>query len=106
MMRYSFQDFLDYQNELNDKCNEENVDCAIDYILNELYDQIEQWPTVHMIKMFYTLNSENKIVHLSNYSWTELNSIADYFEDRGYSVDFLHAEGEEEGSIIGIKISW
>lgn len=105
-MRYSFQDFLDYQNELNDKCNEENVDCAIDDILQELRGHIEQWPTAHMIKIFHVLNNEGVYVHLSNYTWTELNSIADYFEDRGYSVDFLHAQEEEKDSIIGIKISW
>ena len=36
MMRYSFEDFLNYQNELNKRCDEKKVQETIDIILEKL----------------------------------------------------------------------
>lgn len=87
-MRYSFQDFLNYQNELNDKYCQETVDAMIDSILDELQRTIDENPTTHiaLIHHYYTTNSYVEYFYQS--SLKQLEAVKEYFENMGFTVEY------------------
>lgn len=93
MMRYSLKDFLKYQNELNNKCDEEKVERIIDSILKDLKRCIETHPTQHKCTLNYYagINSDSDridYIRLSHCSATELSQVKDYFEQMGFKVSY------------------
>ena len=94
MMRYSFQDFLDYQNELNDKYDQKVVDAMIDGVLTELRRYIEIHPTTHSYSIvgYYVKKNSRTIdfnLFSSGYSLKELKTVKEYLENMGFTVDYL-----------------
>ena len=86
-MRYTFQQFLEFQNKLNAKLDEELVEKAIDAILSELEDIIRCYPTAHKhaITRIYIRDQYNK--RLEQLTASELNAISDYFRNMGFRVE-------------------
>ena len=94
MMRYSFEDFLNYQNELNKRCDEKKVQETIDIILEKLKHSIERHPTRHKtcLTIFFKYMTDDSSDHLdfSLYTATELSKIKQYFEEMGFKVSYCY----------------
>lgn len=107
MMRYSFQDFLNYQDELNEKYDEEKVKCMIDGILVKLRTRIEQCPTTHTHIVYNNIcDGDICCYDILNCSLTELQAISDYFEDMGFTVEWLHIQEDDNAAIVGFQMNW
>lgn len=108
MMRYSFQDFLNYQNELNEKYDKEKVKCMIEDILVQLRTWIERYPTTHTHKVYDNLCDGGSCCYdIVNCSLTELEAISHYFEDMGFNVEWLYdVRDDDNTAIVGFKMDW
>ena len=107
MMRYSFQDFLNYQNELNKKYDKEKVECMIEGILVQLRTWIERYPTTHTHKVYDNLCDNDICCYdIFNCSLAELQVISDYFEDMGFTVEWFYMRDDGNEAVTGFKISW
>lgn len=105
-MRYSFQDFLDYQNELNNKYNGEKVECIIDNILYQLRSMIELYPTTHKCKIYNGSHNDDCNYDLHHCSLNELRTISNYFKDMGFTVTWVYFKNDKTRLIQCFEISW
>ena len=112
MMRYSFSDFLNYQNELNNKYDQKVVDAMIDGVLTELRRYIEVHPTTHTyVATGYYIIEDNRATDYKSFSCChtlkELKAVKEYLENMGFSVDYLRYTASYESSfnesVNGIK---
>lgn len=86
-MRYTFQQFLELQNELNAKLDEELVEKSIDGILNELEQHIRRYPTSHKYVDTQILDRGYFYRDLGQLTASEQNAIFDYLRDMGFRVE-------------------
>lgn len=113
MMRYSFKDFLTYQNKLNEKCDEEKVEETIDCVLRRLKYIIEKYPTTHKkeLNLFFKSMEDDSgdVINLSRYTATELSRIKQYFEEMGFKVSYSYDDAYVSnpcGDIRGFLFEW
>ena len=99
-MRYTFQQFLEFQNELNAKLDEELVEKTVDGILSELEDHIRCYPTAHkyVITRIYVRDQYYK--KLEQLTASEQNAISDYFRNMGFRVELSSKFGANDIMII------
>ena len=103
MMRYSFKDFLKYQNELNEQFDKQKVNAIIDDMLIELRKQVECFPTLYaFIYKFYFNWDKKESYYLTQCSQAELTAIKSYFQDMGFKVVY----DTDDTSIDGLKLTW
>lgn len=103
MMRYSFNDFLKYQNELNERLDKQKVDAIIDDILMELRKQVECYPTLYAFIYRVCFDwDKGEGFRLSACSQAELTMIKSYFQDMGFTVVY----DTDDTSIDGLKLTW
>lgn len=86
-MRYTFQQFLELQNELNAKLDEELVEKSIDGILNELEQYIRRYPTSHKYIATQIFDRGRFYRDLERLTASEQNAIFDYLRDMGFRVE-------------------
>lgn len=106
MMRYSFKEFLKYQNELNNRYDKEKVEHIIDDILNQLRLMVELYPTSHKCKIYNSSYNDDCYYDLHHCSLSELREISNYFEDMGFTVTWVHYQDDETRHIQSFEISW
>lgn len=103
MIRYSFQDLLKYQNELNEQLDKEKVNNVINDILTALQEQIEKYPTLYaFVYKHYFDWDEGEGLHLAQCSQAELTMIKSYFQNMGFKVNYCM----DDTSIDGLKLTW
>lgn len=87
-MRYTFQQFLELQNDLNKRKDKKLIEEIIDTILSELEQEVKYYPTIH----HYTFGSINftgkRKIKLENLTSTEQKAISDYLTDMGFRVEW------------------
>ena len=112
MMRYSFSDFLNYQNELNNKYDQKVVDVMIDGVLTALRQYIEVHPTTHTyVATGYDIIENNRTMAYKVFSCChtlkELKAVKKYLENMGFSVEYLRNAASYESpfndSVNGIQ---
>lgn len=112
MMRYSFSDFLKYQNELNNNYCQETVDAMIDSILNELKRKIEQNPTIHAAYFGSYYDTDHYAKSFYRSSLKQLKAVKEYFENMGFTIEYLrdyesHSPfNDSVNSITGFALTW
>lgn len=104
MIRYSFQDLLKYQNELNERLDEEKVNNIINDILTELQEKIEKYPTSYaFIYTTYFDWDKGEGFRLSQCSQAELAMIKSYLQNMGFQVKYYI---DNSAYIDGLKLTW
>ena len=112
MMRYSFSDFLNYQNELNNKYDQKVVDAMIDRILIGLKELVESHPTTHVyIAADYSIYNNKFKPCYADCSLIELKAVKEYFEKMGFAVEYLRCYSETPfndsvNGIRGFALTW
>lgn len=114
MMRYSFSDFLNYQNELNNKYDQKVVDTMIDELLIGLKQRIEVVPSTHVLvaTTYATIDDGNNYYsYVSKCSLKELKAVKEYFEEMGFTVEYLRYYNESPfndsvNGIRGFALTW
>lgn len=86
-MRYTFQQFLEFQNELNAKLDEELVEKSIDGILNELENYIQRYPTSRKYNATRIYDQGYHYKDLEQLTTSEQNAIFNYLRDMGFRVE-------------------
>ena len=86
-MRYTFQQFLEFQNELNAKLDEELVEKSIDGILHELEKYIRRYPTSHKYIATRIYAEDRFYKDLEQLTASEQNAIFDYLRNMGFRVE-------------------
>ena len=107
MMRYSFNDFLNYQNEINKKCDEQEVNYIIDNILKHLRKVIENHPTTRIaIIRYYWHPDSDKCFCLEHRSAAELSKVKKYFEDMGFKVSYTYNNDSPIYPVEALQFEW
>lgn len=107
MMRYSFSDFLNYQNELNNKYDEQKVNHMIDCFLKQLKRHIEKWPTSHTCFCHFCSKDFDNFYSIPECSIKEIETIQKYFEEMGFDVQRCsHDKENDPYQINTLTLTW
>ena len=104
-MRYTFQQFLEFQNELNAKKDKEKVEKTIDFILKSLEEHISFCPTSHK-EMFENIKIDSKpIYRLNEYTAAEQDAISNYLNNMGFRTEWTSSWGADS-AVDQLIVRW
>ena len=103
MMRYSFSDFLEYQNKLNERYDEQKIEEYIDGILKRLRSHIELYPRLHEFYIYNVIDSKNNSKRVEQLTKSELSKIVNYFTAMGFTCSLPEGHDEFE---TAVKLKW
>ena len=104
-MRYTFQQFLEFQNELNAKKDEKKVEETIDFILKRLEEHISFYPTSHK-EMFEWITIDSKpLYRLDEYTAVEQDAISNYLNNMGFRTEWM-SYGGADSAMHQLIVRW